>query len=677
MYYNRGLPSLEELEQFNPDLSSPVYSTDGKILKEFATEKRVLVTLEKLPKNLIDALLSTEDKSFYNHWGMNIKRTMVAGVKNVVFSNSSAGGASTITQQLARTLHLSMERKLDRKIKELIIAIEIERAYTKDEILEMYFNSVFWGHGCRGIQSASSYYFGKKASDLELDETAMLIGLLPSPSNYSPYNNYKVAISRRNIVLRNMVREEVISKLEYVNALAEETNTMQQKDIGIAPYFTEEIRQEIASNQNFDIHRDGIKIYSTLNSVMQKNAEKAYYEQLEVLQKKLDRNLLNNRVLLRQLYHKYFPNGESDFVSNDSLLSLLPLKAKTVQGALIALDPSDGAILAMVGGKDFVTSKFNRAVQAKRQPGSTFKPIVYTAAIDNGYSPATQLLNQPVAIRQSDGSMWTPQNFGKSTGGLTTLREGLQHSINLISIGIVTELVTPIVVRNYAKRMGITTYLPAYESIALGAGDVLVKDIVSAYAIFPNKGVWNKPYMIKKILDREGNEVYKSPKISQEVLSKETAYIMLDMLGTVINKGTGGRARWMYNFYQPAGGKTGTTNDNTDAWFIGFTKDIVAGVWVGVDDPSVSLGESMTGAKAALPIWANFMKTTYDDLNLKTKYFERPKGVREFRICSDTKKLPTEFCPVETEIFNVKYAPKTKCKKHGQDAKNKHIGIDF
>ena len=677
IYFNRDLPGLEELEQFNPNLVSSVYSSDGKVLKEFATEKRVLVPLDQLSDTLVNALLSTEDKDFYNHWGMNIKRTIVAAVTNILFARESPQGASTLTQQLARTLHLSMEKKYVRKIKELIIAIEIEKTYTKDEIIEMYFNSVFWGHGCFGIQSASNYYFGKKAYELNLDEMAMLIGLLPAPNAFSPFNHHSKAIKRRNIVLNNMIEQGYITKLDYINALNKTTNTIEQKDIGIAPYFTEEIRQEITKDNTFDIYTDGLKIYSTLNSVMQKNAEKAYYEQLNYLQRKLDKRLKNDSILLRKLYRKYYPENNIPDVTNDSLWTLLPSKAKKVQGAFIAMNPSDGAILAMIGGFDFSKSKFNRAVQAKRQPGSTFKPIVYTAAIDNGYSPSTQLLNQPVTIRQPDGSTWTPSNYDKSTGGLTTLRKGLQHSINLISVAIVQELITPNVVVDYAHKMGISTYLPPYESIALGSGDVYIEEIVSAYAIFPNQGIWNKPYMVKKILDREKNEIYKSPQSSKEVLSKETAYIMVNMLQTVINKGTGGKVRWKYHFYYPAGGKTGTTNDFTDAWFIGFTKDIVAGVWVGVDDPAVSLGNGMTGDKAALPIWAKFMKSTYDSLKLGKKDFIRPEGVREYKICSVSKKLPTEFCPIETEIFNVKDAPKTKCKIHGRDVKNKHSGVDF
>jgi len=677
LHFNKDLPGLEELEQFNPNLVSSVYSVDGEVLKEYATENRVLVPLDELSDTLINALLSTEDKNFYNHWGMNVKRTLVAAITNVIFSRKSPQGASTITQQLARTLYLSMEKNYIRKIKELIVAIEIEKTYTKDEILEMYLNSVFWGHSCYGIQSASNFYFGKNAYELDLGEMTMLIGLLPAPNAFSPFNHHKRATRRRNIVLNNMLEEGCITKLDYVKTINKITNTIEQKDIGIAPYFTEEIRQEIAGNESFNIHKDGLKIYSTLNSVMQKNAEKAYSEQLDYLQKRLDKRLKQNVFLLRKLYEKYYPNNNIPNVSNDSLLTLLPSKCKKVQGAFIAMNPNNGAILAMIGGADFTESKFNRAVQAKRQPGSTFKPIVYTAAIDNGYSASTQLLNQPVAIKQPDGSIWTPSNYDNSTGGLTTLRSGLQHSTNLISIAIVQELITPSVVIDYAHKMGITTYLPAYSSIALGSGDVLIKEMVSAYSIFPNQGIWNKPYMIEKILDRQGNEIYKSPQFSKEALSKETAYIMLNMMQTVIKSGTGGKVRWKYHFYYPAGGKTGTTNDFTDAWFIGFTKDIVAGVWVGVDDPAVSLGNGMSGDKAALPIWAKFMKSTYDSLGLAKKEFIRPEGVREYRICKESKKLPTEFCPVETEIFNVKDAPKTKCKIHGRDVKNKHSDIDF
>jgi membrane carboxypeptidase/penicillin-binding protein len=361
----------------------------------------------------------------------------------------------------------------------------------------------------------------------------------------------------------------------------------------------------------------------------------------------------------------------------DSLLSALPLKPKTVQASIYSMDPSNGAIRVMIGGRNFEESKFNRAVQAKRQPGSTFKPFVYTSVIDNGYSPATQLLNQPPAIPQPDGTLWIPKNFDNSTGGLMTLRDGLKNSVNLIAANAITQLTTPEVVISYARKMGITTDLPAYPSLALGSGEVLLSDMVSAYSVFANNGIWNKPYAIERILDRNGREIYRSPRETREILSTETNYLMVDMLKTVARYGTGQNVRNVYGFRAPFGGKTGTTNDYTDAWFVGFTPLITTGVWVGVDDSRIPLGKRQSGSRAALPIWATFMKNTYDDLNLPYLDFEQPPTVRKFKICKESKLIPTPFCPTEYELFNVRYAPKEECKIHGFEVKEQPTGIDF
>jgi len=361
----------------------------------------------------------------------------------------------------------------------------------------------------------------------------------------------------------------------------------------------------------------------------------------------------------------------------DSLLSALPLKPKTVQASIFSMDPTNGAIRVMIGGRNFEESKFNRAVQAKRQPGSTFKPFVYTSVIDNGYSPATQLLNQPPAIPQTDGNLWIPKNFDNSTGGLMTLRAGLMNSVNLIAANAITQLTTPEVVISYARKMGITTNLPAYPSLALGSGEVILSDIVSAYAVFANKGIWNRPFAIERILDRNGREIYHSPRETREVLSAETNYLMVDLLKTVARYGTGQNIRYVYKFKAPIGGKTGTTNDYTDAWFLGFSPILTTGVWVGVDDSRIPLGHRQSGSRAALPIWATFMKNTYDELELPYLDFLQPPTVRKFKICKESKMIPTAFCPTEYELFNVRYAPKEECNIHGYEVKEQPTGIDF
>lgn len=671
-YLSRDLPGLEELERFEPELISRVYGSDGTILIEFYTQRRVLIPLEEIPAHVIDALLATEDREFYNHWGMNVKRTVKAFLVGY-------GGASTITQQLARTLHLDLERSYIRKLKELIIAINIEQTYTKDEILEMYLNSIYFGHGTYGIQAAAKLYFNKDVQNLNLDEGAMLIGILPAPARFSPITNYDMAIKRRNLVLNNMVSTGKISKWDYANALKQSTSVAEKHEsLGIAPYFTEYVRQEISdlSDQyNIDIYRDGLEIYTTLDSRMQLFAEEALQNHLRYQQKKLDRRLIDNR---QEMISLLGVSADSvAYISNNSLFHMLPLSQRVVQGSFFAIDPETGAILAMIGGRDFEESKFNRAVQAARQPGSVFKPFVYTAAVDNGFSPADQVLNQPVVIIEADGTRWTPTNYDGTTGGLTTMREAIQWSINLVSIRWVQKI-SPRVVRDYARKMGITTPIDAVESISLGTSPTRLSEVVAAYAIFPNQGVWNKPFAITKVLDRNGHEIYRSPRDTREVLSPETAYIMTDLLRTVIDAGTGGSVRWKYHFTNvPAAGKTGTTQNFTDALFVGFTRNLCAGVWVGVDDPRVSLGEGQSGSVAALPIWANFMKKTYDELDYPVRNFERPAGVQTLSICAESKKLPTEFCPITTEIFNVRYAPKSRCTLHDINGNQLNKSVDF
>jgi len=668
---SRDLPGLEELEKFEPELISRVYSSDGTVLKEFYTQRRVLIPLEEIPPHVVNALLSTEDREFYDHWGMNLKRTVKAFVVGY-------GGASTITQQLARTLHLNLERSYIRKLKELIISIKIEQTYTKDEILEMYLNSAHLGHGTYGIQAASKLYFNKDVQNLNVDEGAMLIGLLPAPARFSPLVNREIAIQRRNLVLRNMVVTGKISKWDYANALNQATNVAPRTEtLGLAPYFTEYIRQEISdlsSRYNINIYRDGLEIYTTLDSRMQMVAEEALENHLRYQQKKLERRLKTNRAEMLSLLG--LADSLAYNISDDSLYYLLPENQKIVQGSFFAVNPETGAILVMIGGLDFNQSKWNRATQAERQPGSTFKPFVYTAAIDNGFSPADEVLNQPVVIIEGDGTRWTPTNYNRKTGGFVSMREGIQWSTNLVSIRW-AQKVSPTVVRKYARDMGITSRIDAVESISLGTSQAKLSELVAAFAIYPNKGVWNKPYAIQRVLDRNGNEIYRSPRESKEVLSQETAYIMTDLLRTVVDAGTGGSARWKYHFNVPAGGKTGTTQNYTDALFIGFTRDIVAGTWVGVDDPRVSLGEGQAGSVAALPIWATFMKNVYDELGLTIKDFEMPKGVKRIEICSETKKLPTEYCPTTTEIFNIRYAPKTRCTVHGSNSSRSAQGVDF
>ena len=519
----------------------------------------------------------------------------------------------------------------------MITAIQIERTYTKSEILEMYLNNVHFGHGTYGVQAAAKRYFGKSASALTLGESAMIIGILPAPARYSPVRHSERAHYKRNVVLRVMRDQRYITSDIYSEARAiESENVIEFQAKGTAPYFTEYVRRFMEKEDDHlgvNIYRDGLKIY------------KEEFSQLA--------------------YHSIYPiDTVKMMMEGDSILYEDLRNKLLVQGAFIALDPTTGAILAMVGGRPDYHDQYNRAVQAKRQPGSVFKPFVYAAAIDNGYAVTKQLLNQPLVLRilnaEGEWEKWMPRN----SDGLTTLRDGIKKSVNLIAIRVVKELVPATEVKAMAERMGLTTNIRPVDAIALGTSEVYLLDMVNAYSAFANKGVLNQPFGISKVEDRYGNTIKEYHPIREEVLREESAYVMTTMLQTVMDAGTGGSARWRHNFYHPAGGKTGTTQNWTDAWFVGFSKQLAAGVWVGVDDPQVSLGERQDGSRVALPAWARFMTAAHDTLGLKREKFERPDGVINVEICSLTKNKPTNLCPLETEIFIKGTEPSQLCKVH-------------
>ncbi|MEE9167263.1 MAG: PBP1A family penicillin-binding protein [Candidatus Neomarinimicrobiota bacterium] len=672
---SRDLPSLEQLENYDPDLVTRIYSDDGVLLKELYTQRRVYVELERIPESLTLATLSSEDRRFRSHWGISLRDVLRAVIINSI-TLSYRQGFSSVSQQLARNLYdtIGFKKTLTRKLKEVITAIQIERTYTKDEILEMYLNSVHFGHGTYGVQAAAKRYFGENVGNLTLDESALLIGLLPAPARYSPINHLDRAVGRRNVVLRLMRDQGKISETAVAEAKAIMPNIVEDTgDRGLAPYFTEYVRRILEKEDeslNIDIYRDGLEIYTTLDSRMQMVAEEAVLKTVRANQKVLNDRLYNDREEFEQLAYLTIHSEDSIRMMLEGELPLYEdLRDKLlVQVALVAIDPSNGHIRAMIGGRPDYHDQFNRSTQAKRQPGSVFKPFIYTAAIDNGYPVTKQLMNQPVRLNvqnaQGDWEQWKPRNYDSSTGGRTTLREGLRRSLNLISVRLVQELVPPEVVVRTAKRMHLSTPIRAVDAIALGTSEVIPLEISSAYATFGNKGVWSKPMAIKRIVDRFGVTVKNYFPEREEVLSEETAFIMTDLLKTVVDRGTGGRIRWMYKFNHPAGGKTGTTQGWTDAWFVGYTPHLAAGVWFGVDDPQVSLGERQDGSRAALPAWARFMKAVYDTTQWKYRDFEVPQGVAKIEICKVSKDLPTEYCPTEQEYFIRKYAPVETCRVH-------------
>jgi len=652
-YISQDLPSLTKLEYINPALASQVYSADGKLIDSFHYKNRTIVSFYKFPEHLIQALIATEDRRFYNHWGVNIYAGLRALLVNVIHGHI-VQGSSTLTMQLSRNLYFGLARTWTRKIKEILTAIQIERSYSKREIIEMYLNINFFGSNAYGIQSAAQAYFSKNTEDLTIEESALLIGLLKAQSNYNPITNPQKGLQRRNIVLHSMLEEGYLTQAQYDSLkkipLKLKPASEQKK---IAPYFTEYIRLQLNQLQDslqVNVYEDGLRIYTTLDTRIQRFMDDA----VQSVMPEFQRRVRAKSSLLSRL------NTRSDSTLSDSMFNELT----TVQIAFVSLDPHSGQILAMIGGRDFEKYKYNRAVQAPRQPGSAFKPFVFTAAMDNGYTPADEFLNQPFVLINDDGTRWTPHNYENDVSGLMSLREALAGSKNLVTIRLIQEI-GPALVADYAKRMGITTKIRAVPSLALGSSEVYLLDLVSAFSVFANNGIHFSPISILKIEDKTGSIIYQNRSPGREVLRRETAYIMNDLLQGVVNYGTAYALRRDYQLTFPIGGKTGTTNEYTDAWFIGFTPQLAAGVWVGFDDPQLSLGRGESGAIAALPFWGRFIKTVYDSIQFPPAQFDVAPNVIRIKICEETKKLATPYCPQTIEeLFMVKNIPTETCDVH-------------
>ncbi|MEE9225951.1 MAG: PBP1A family penicillin-binding protein [Bacteroidota bacterium] len=712
-YLFSGLPSLEQLENPRPELATKVFSIDGEVIDQFFIKNRTYVLRQQIPQHLVDALISIEDKEFYHHWGVHTGRVFRALIKNILALDITREGASTVTQQLARNLYdlnrgkreVSVQ-KWTRKFREQITAVQMERTYTKDEILEMYFNIAYLGRGAYGIATAAEVYFDKIPEELTLGESALLVGMLKGPAHYDPYTKLERARDRRNLVLSEMFEDRYLTEEEYHSTSREEItlkSSQEDSPTGIAPHFVEYVRQQLlekAERYGFDIYRDGLAVYTTLDTGMQRHANRAVEEHLEIYQLIADSvwvwddhpealEYMVGRAIkfLPQYRHASYTQKDSIFNSltdNEAFIDSVKRDASRLEVGFVALDTRTGNILAMVGGSNFRTFKYglNHVTQIRRQPGSAFKPFVYTVAIDNGYSPSYELLNQPATIIMADGERWSPTNADGTFGGKSTLREGLRKSINLVAIRAIMEIAPVKQVVDYAHRMGISSRLPAVESLAMGTGEVSPLEITSAFGVFANEGVYVEPNAIVRIEDKDGNVIEEATPVMREVLSKETAYIMTNMLQDVVDHGTGIRVRNYFDL--PAAGKTGTTQDFADSWFLGFTPQIVAGVWVGFDEKVVRLESwDFQGGRAAAPIWGRFMKYVYDDpeIGMPLEYFERPEGVVEETICLDTKQLATEFCPNKgIEIFNSKYLP-GKCPDHTslhwQEAEESRSNISF
>jgi penicillin-binding protein 1A len=568
------------------------------------------------------------------------------------WSGERIKATSTITQQLARTLFLTPERTISRKIKEVLTAIKIERNYTKDEILEMYLNQCYFGKGAYGIQAAALRYFNKNVEDLSISEYAVLIGIPKNPSRYSPIDHPELAQLRRNIVL-NAMRDFKKIPAELADSLKElplEINPT-SAPTGEAPYFTEMVRQYLENYYGeAALYGGGLSVYTTLNWDLQKAAEEALKTELDVLQK----NMESTHSLRDTNYTVAVIDSTGEGPTEKR-------RYKEIQGALMALENRTGNILALIGGKDFTKSQFNRAIQGKRQPGSGFKPFIYTAAIDNGAKPIDIMYDTPFSLVGEDGQKWSPENFDKIFRGPVTLREALAKSINVISARLIQNI-TPQQTIFYASNMGIKSPLSPYPSLALGTSEVSLQEMVSAFSVFPNRGIKVEPKYILRITDRYGNVLEENNTSKrEEVLGAQTAYIMTTMLESVINKGTGWGAR-ARGFYRPAGGKTGTTDNCTDNWFTGFTPQITAGVWIGYDDKTV-IGDNVTGAHTALPVWSDFMIKAHDSLEVED--FEIPSGIIFRTVCLESGLLATDRCPrIITDVFTEETVPQEYCDLH-------------
>ena len=581
---DENIPNLHSMINYKPPIGSEVYSDDNKKIAEFYKERRIVVPLEGIPKMLINAFIATEDSRFYEHEGFDIISIIRAFISNYLAGRIVEGG-STITQQVARAFILSSERSYTRKLKEVILAYQIEKKLDKNIILYLYLNHIYLGAGAYGVEAAAQNYFGKSVGQLNLAECSSIAGLPQAPSRYSPLKNYSQFKARQKYVLRRMYNEGMISSDDALIAYNTPLYLIKKRNLFLeeAPFFSEYVRIYVEEKYGENaLYKNGLKIYTTLNTFMQKHAKTA-----------LNTGLLN---IEERQKHK-----------------------EQVQGAILTIEAKTGYVRTMLGGRDFKENQFNRALQAKRQPGSAFKPIVYTAALDKDYNAATIVYDSAVVI-EDHNLKWKPKNYEKKFYGPTTLRDALALSRNLVSIKIVQDIGIDYVIE-YARKFGITSEMNKDLSIALGSNGLSLLELVSAYNVFNTNGMLVKPIFIKKIIDRDGKVLEENKPEKKRAISASTAYCMTSLLKGVVTRGTAKRVK---ELKRPVAGKTGSTNNLTDAWFIGYTPRYVTGVWVGFDQFK-SLGKKETGSVAASPIWLDYTKKILEGKTIKD--FKRPAGV--------------------------------------------------
>ena len=656
----RDLPSLEGLEDYQPSIATTLYSDSDEPFHSFYEQRRTLVPLAKVPVQLKQAILAVEDAHFYEHRGLSLRGIVRAFVMNLISGRKLQGG-STITQQLARGLFLTPEKNLTRKVKEALLSLEIERHYSKDKILELYCNLVYFGHGAYGVEAAAQTYFQKSVTDLTLPEAAMIAGLPSAPNRFSPIGDQARARRRREHVLGRMLDQQYITEPQMEQANRSPFNeALFTRKSSVAPYFVEHIRQILEETYGaYALYNTGLKVYTTLNLPMQRAAEEALVGGIRELDKShgfrppkkeparmrvgpytprpgeiVSATILKAKGKALEVQLGRY-KGEIPFESlawtkltqpaanfpegSQILVQILSVDEarKTVQltleqepdleGALVAINPHDGSIKALIGGYNFERSKFNRATQAKRQPGSAFKPFVYGAAFDRGLTPSTVIEDSPISFRTHVGGKvveWAPENFDRKFHGPMTLRRALENSINVVTVKLIQRVGVDAVIK-LAHQVGIESELRREIALALGVSEVTPLELVSAYGVFANGGVRNEPFAIRKVTDSQGRILEQHLPDPQEVMRPETAYVLVNVMKGVIERGTGARAKVLE---RPLAGKTGTSSDAGDVWFVGFSPSLVAGVWLGYDQRRSLGGHAATGGALALPIWIQFMQ---------------------------------------------------------------------
>ncbi len=631
VWFSRDLPSMARLEMIEPSLKTRVLAADSTVLKEFYKQDRILLKLDEVPFELQKAFLAVEDRRFYEHFGIDFIRIFSAAWKDIRHWRIKEG-ASTITQQLSTDLFLTKEQTFARKIKEVLLAFRIEKAYSKDEILEMYLNQIYFGGGGYGIEAASMRFFGKSVRNLELHQIALLPGLPKNPSGYNPFRNPERAMKRRNTVLNSMNEFGLINEtqLDTLKVKPLDIVIRESRNGSIAEYFTEHIRRILVEKYgDASVYSGGMTVYTTLDAHMQKVAEDSMETFLQKIESEHDYELTRTAYL-------------------DSIEAGVKIAPNYLQSGALAIDPRNGHIKVMVGGRDFGEKKFNNALQARRQPGSAYKMFIYLAALESGHSPSDILLDTPIVIEMPNGEVYKPRNFSRKFHGAVSLRYALDKSINIPAVKLLQKLGGPAII-NLSRRMGIKSQLMPYLSLALGAQEVTLIELTTAFGVLAAGGVRAEPIAILKIEDSNGNILDEYREVREEVLTPEIAYIMTDMLETSINEGTGITARYL-GLRIPCAGKTGTTDNEGDGWFIGYAPDLVVGVWTGFSHRVISMGRNMTGARVALPLWTWIMKAAHPEN--RGLDFIRPDGITEAMICEESGLLATPYCKnVRRELF--------------------------